>query len=51
MIDVYEVLKSGSLKLNEVERRVLDLTTYQKEAMDKIVNSDKQTIFITWNNW
>ncbi|HCY07153.1 MAG TPA: primosomal protein N', partial [Erysipelotrichaceae bacterium] len=47
VIDVYEVLKSGSLKLNEVEKEeFLDLTTYQKEAMDKIVNSDKQTILL-----
>lgn len=47
VIDVYEVLKSGSLKLKEVQKEeFLDLTTYQKEAMDKIVNSDKQTILL-----
>lgn len=47
VIDVYEVLKSGSLKLKEVQKEeFLDLTTYQKEAMDKIVNSEEQTILL-----
>ncbi len=47
VIDVYEVLKSGSLKLKEVKQEeFLKLTSYQEEAMKKIICSDKRTILL-----